>query len=120
MYSAKYLSHFQKPQNLGSIENPSATAYVEYKGKGCFDRINMTVKVTDHLVEDIRYQIRGCSGTIAACSALSSLVKGKSIDDIKQLSKDDIARELDGVPEQKQHSIELAMEALNNILDQIA
>jgi len=120
MYSAKYLSHFQKPQNLGTIENPTATTYVEYKGKGCFDRISMSVRVTDHLVEDIRYQVRGCSGTIAACSALTSLVKGKTIDNIKQISKDDIRLELDGIPEQKTHSVELAMEALQDILNKIA
>ena len=116
MFSPKYLSHFQNPKNLGIIENPTAESYVQYKGKGCFDRINMSIKVENHTIEDIRYQVRGCSGTIAACSALTSLVKGNNIDNVKQITKEQIKDELGGIPEQKEHSVDLAFEALHEIL----
>ena len=119
MYSQKYLAHFQDPKNLGSIDNPTAKTYVQYKGKGCFDRVNMFIKIENNVVEDIKYQVRGCSGTIAACSALTTLAKGKSTNDIKHVTKDDIVEELGGIPEQKQHSVDLAMEAFEELLSQI-
>jgi nitrogen fixation NifU-like protein len=117
MYSQKYLEHFQSPKNLGKIDNPTATTAVKYKGQGCFDRITMFAKIESDIVEDLRYQVRGCSGTIAACSALSVLVKGKSVAIVKELSRDDVVAELDGIPEQKEHSVQLALEALDNILN---
>jgi nitrogen fixation NifU-like protein len=119
MFSPKYLSHFQIPKNLGIIENPSASTYVQYKGKGCFDKINMYIKMDGDTVEDIRYQVRGCSGTIAACSALTSLVKGNNINDVKQITREQIKEELGGIPEQKEHSVDLAMEALQNLLSKL-
>ena len=119
MYSAKYLEHFQKPQNLGIIENASSTASVQYKGKGCFDRITMYIKIQNETIDDIKYQVRGCSGTIAACSALTSLAKGISVDNVKQITKEHIIEELGGIPEQKQHSVDLAFEAFEELLQPI-
>ncbi len=117
MYSQQYMAHFQSPQNLGVIENPTAKVEVQYHGKGCFDRVRMYMLVNDGVVEDIKYQVRGCSGTIAACSALTSLVMGNSIDDIKQLDKNSVIQALNGIPEKKAHSIDLVMEALQKLLD---
>jgi nitrogen fixation NifU-like protein len=110
------MSHFQSPQNLGVIENPSATVEVQYKGKGCFDRVRMYILVHEDLVEDIKYQVRGCSGTIAACSALSTLVKGNSIDNIMHLDRENVIQALGGIPEKKAHSVDLVMEALQKLL----
>ena len=119
MYSQQYMTHFQSPQNLGVIENPTAKVEVQYKGKGCFDRIRMFMLVNDGVAEDIKYQVRGCSGTIAACSALTTLVMGNSIDNIKQLSKENVIQALNGIPEKKLHSVELVMEALQKLLESV-
>jgi nitrogen fixation NifU-like protein len=116
-YSEKYLAHFQSPQNLGEVENPSAVAEVQYKGQGCFDRISMSIKIENNQAKDIKYRVRGCSGTIAACSTLTTLVMGKSIDEVKQITKENLILALGGIPEQKQHSVDLALEALHKLLD---
>ena len=116
-YSEKYLAHFQSPQNLGEVENPTAVVEVQYKGQGCFDRISMSIKVENNQVEDIKYRVRGCSGTIAACSALTTLVMGQSIDNVKHIAKENLISALGGIPEQKQHSVDLALEALQKLLN---
>jgi nitrogen fixation NifU-like protein len=118
-YSETYMKHFQFPQNLGEVENPTAVAEVQYKGGGCFDRISMSIKIEDNLVKDIKYRVRGCSGTIAACSALSTLVMEKNIDDVKQITKENLISALDGIPEQKQHSVELTLEALQKLISNL-
>ncbi len=116
MYSQQYMTHFQSPQNIGVIENPTTKVEVQYQGKGCFDRVRMYMLVNDDVVDDIKYQIRGCSGTIAACSALTTLVKGSKIDDVKQLVRNNVILALGGVPEKKAHSVDLVMEALQKLL----
>ena len=115
-YSETYMKHFQSPQNLGEVENPTAVVEVQYKGGGCFDRISMSIKIEDNLVKDIKYRVRGCSGTIAACSALTSLVMEKTVDEVKQFSKENLISALGGIPEQKQHSVDLVIEALQKLL----
>ena len=117
MYSQQYMAHFQSPQNLGMIENPTAKVDVHYKGAGCFDRVRMYILVKDGVVEDMKYQVRGCSGTIAACSALTTLVKGNNIDNIKRLDRENVIQALGGIPEKKAHSVDLAMEGLQKLLD---
>jgi nitrogen fixation NifU-like protein len=117
VYSEKYMAHFQAPQNLGAIENPTAKVDVHYKGGGCFDRVRMYLLIKDGVVEDMKYQVRGCSGTIAACSALSSLIKGKSVDDLKHFDRKNVVQALGGIPEKKEHSVDLAMEGLAKLLD---
>ena len=117
VYSQQYMEHFQSPQNLGVIENPSAKVDVQYKGKGCFDRVRMFLLVKDGVVEDMKYQVRGCSGTIAACSALTTLVKGSNIDNVKQLDRNNVIQALNGIPEKKAHSVDLAMEGLQKLLE---
>ncbi len=110
------MAHFQSPQNLGVIENPTSKAEVQYQGEGCFDRVRMFMLVNDGVVEDIKYKVRGCSGTIAACSVLTTLVKGNSVDDIRQLDRENVIQALGGIPEKKAHSVDLVMEALQKLL----
>jgi len=113
-YSATYMDHFQSPRNIGEIENPSARADVEHQGEGCFDRLRITLAVADDRITDAKFKARACSGTIAAASAVTEWAKGKSLAEAIKLTPDDVDRLLDGVPEKKRHSVELAAEAIRN------
>jgi len=111
-YSKQYIEHFTNPRGIGDISNPDAVAEVKHKGGGCFDTVRLTLQIKDGNISDIKFRARACSGTIAACSALVDKVTGMKTDDAVKLTPDDIATHLGGIPEKKQHSVELAIEAL--------
>lgn len=100
------------PRNVGEIANPDVVAEVEHKGGGCFDRIRITLQVSDKQVISAMFKARACSGTIAAASAATEWVTGKSLEEAGSLSADLLTEYLDGVPEKKRHSVELAAQAI--------
>ena len=116
MYSEKYLEHFQTPRNAGAVDNPDASSEVRHEGGGCFDRVMMTMAVENGTMREVKYKLRACSGTIAACSAVTTLAEGKSLDDASKIDFDAVTEELDGIPDKKKHSVELAVEALQSTI----
>ncbi|MCX6639948.1 MAG: iron-sulfur cluster assembly scaffold protein [bacterium] len=115
MYSQEYMKHFQNPQNIGDLDDADAVEEVQFQGQGCFDRIRIFAKLDGNKLKKITYRTRGCSGTIASCSAMSTMAAGMELDQAAQISGDDIAGTLGGVPERKMHSVNLAAEALRKV-----
>ncbi len=118
-YSEKYMQHFASPQNVGEVANPDATAEVQHQGGGCFDRIRMTVRLNGDTIEDVQFKARACSGTLAAASAATVWAKGKTVAEARQVDADTLDAELGGVPEKKRHSVELAAEAVREVLSKL-
>ncbi|RJP79927.1 MAG: iron-sulfur cluster assembly scaffold protein [Candidatus Zixiibacteriota bacterium] len=119
MYTPEYMRHFTTPQNTGEMENPDAVEDVHYKGEGCFDRIRIFARRDGDKIAKINYLLRGCSGTIAACSAMSELASGLTLDQAAAVQGEDVARALGGVPERKRHSVDLAAEALRTVASKL-
>jgi nitrogen fixation NifU-like protein len=118
MYSEKYLAHFTNPQNLGEVLEPDGLGEVAHEGGGCLDRVKMTMKVSDGKIAELKYKLRACSGTIAACSAVTALALGREVAEAEKIGMGELLEELGGVPEKKVHSVELAERALKaTILD---
>lgn len=92
---------------------------VEHSGGGCFDRVKFTLSVKGGRISELKFRARACSGTIAACSALSEEVNEMGIDEAKQYSVQNLFDYLDGVPEKKMHSVELAIAALHKALEKL-
>ena len=116
-FSPQYIDHFTKPRGVGECEDPDSCSEVEHKGGGCFDRIKLTLEIEDERISKTRFLARACSGTIAACSAICEKTEGMKVEDAKNISADDIAEHLGGVPEKKQHSVELAVQSLMEALN---
>lgn len=115
MYSPEYMRHFQNPQNIGDIEDADVVEEVHFKGEGCFDRVRIFAKVEGGKITRVTYRTRGCSGTIAACSAMSEMAPGMSFENASIITGEIIAAVLGGVPERKKHSVDLAAEALRTV-----
>jgi len=116
-FSPEYIDHFTNPRGVGEIESPDAVSEVKHKGGGCFDKVRLTLRIDDDKITSARFRARACSGTIAACSALVEKVEGHDLDMAKSLTSEDLVRHLGGIPEKKQHSVELAIEALAKALE---
>ena len=109
-YSSKLLDHFRHPRNAGALEDADGVGEVANPQSG--DTTRLAIRVADAIVQDIRWQTRGCSGSIAASSAASELVKGKPLAAALDLTHREIALALGGLPPAKAHCAILAVEAV--------
>ena len=94
-YRENILDHYSNPRNHGHLEHPSASA--EGVNPLCGDELAVELEVEDGVVTDIRYNGRGCAISQAAASMLSDTIKGRRVDELAGVGKDDVLEEL-GIP----------------------
>jgi nitrogen fixation protein NifU and related proteins len=124
VYSAELLDHFQNPRNAGVIENPDSIAQLE--NPVCGDVLELSVKLDKPKLEktksesvriaDIRFRAKGCVPTMACGSAITELTKGKSLEEARQLSREELIRKIGGLPQASAHASHLAMDTLAALL----
>lgn len=114
MYSKKVLQHFRHPKNMGRIKNPDAIG--EAGNPVCGDVMKLYLKIDKDRIKDIKFETLGCAAAIANSSILTEMVKGKTLDFALKIRKDDIVKELGGLPPIKIHCSVLATEALKNAI----
>ena len=114
MYSEKVLDHFKHPRNVGEIENADAEGTVG--NPVCGDMMTMYIKVKDDRIEDIKFKTFGCGAAIATSSMTTELAKGKTLDEAIEISRQDVADALDGLPPVKMHCSNLAADALHEAI----
>ncbi len=95
MYREIILEHYKHPHNAGTLEQPDIAH--EDNNPLCGDRIRIELQVHDGQVADVRFQGRGCAISQAAASLLTDEIKGKSLDQVRAFSKDDML-DLIGIP----------------------
>lgn len=111
MYSDKVMDHFSNPRNSGEIENASGEGTVG--NPTCGDLMTIYIDVNDdEVIEDIKFKTFGCGAAIATSSMITEIAKGKTIDEALEISRNDVADALDGLPPVKMHCSNLAADAL--------
>jgi len=115
VYTEKVLDHFRNPRNMGKMENPDGVGKVG--NPQCGDVMAMYIKVKDEKIFDIKFQTFGCTAAIASSSIATELVKGKTLDEALKLTRNDVAKELGGLPAIKMHCSLLATDALKAAIE---
>ncbi|MBT3285646.1 Fe-S cluster assembly scaffold protein NifU [Candidatus Bathyarchaeota archaeon] len=114
MYSEKVLKHFKEPKNVGEMKDADGMGTVG--NPVCGDMMSMYIKVKDDTIENISFKTFGCGAAIATSSMTTELAKGKTLDEAMDITRQDVANALDGLPPVKMHCSNLAADALHEAI----
>lgn len=114
-YTNKVIDYFRNPHNMGKMENPNGIGKVG--NTVCGDVMWIYIKVKDGVITDCSFETFGCVAAIATSSALTDLVKGKSIEEALKVTNKDVADELGGLPSMKMHCSLLAEQGFKAAVD---
>jgi nitrogen fixation NifU-like protein len=117
-YSEKVLDHYENPRNVGSFDKGDKQVGTGMVGApACGDVMRLQIKVGDDgVIQDAKFKTYGCGSAIASSSLLTEWVKGKSLDEARQIKNTDIAEEL-ALPPVKIHCSVLAEDAIKAAIE---
>lgn len=114
-YSEKVMDHFENPRNQGKIED--ADGIGEEGNPTCGDIMKIYIKVSDNIIEDVKFQTFGCGAAVASSSMATELIKGKTLEEAWELSNKAVVEALEGLPPQKVHCSVLAEDAIHKAIN---
>lgn len=112
-YAEKAITYYLEKKNMGSL--PDANQITELTGQ-CGDTMKIYLKIEDNRIKDAKIQVLGCPGAIASAMAAMDLIRGRTLDEAKALKDGDIYRELEDVPDQKNHCIMLTNNTIHKAI----
>ncbi len=115
-YSEKVLDHFRNPRNTGTLEGDDV-GVGRVGNPVCGDLMEIYVRIKNDRIQDIKFKTFGCGSAIATASMITELAKGKTLEEAKKITRQDVADELDGLPPVKMHCSNLAADALRNAIE---
>jgi nitrogen fixation protein NifU and related proteins len=104
------MEHFQNPRNSGEMLAPDGDATTS--NPVCGDRMRVMIRVSEDRIAEVRWLTRGCPPAIATSSYASELVRGWTLDQVRALTREDLAHGIGGLPKDKVHCSVLAADAL--------
>ena len=115
IYTEKVMDHFRNPRNMGELKD--ADAMGEVGNATCGDMSYIYIKVENDQIKDISFQTFGCAAAIATSSMVTEMAKGKTLDEAMQITRNDVAEALDGLPPIKMHCSNLAADGLHDAIN---
>ena len=95
IYQEELLDHYENPSNYGTLPNPDISH--EEDNPLCGDKIRMDLYIEDDTIKEVRFSGHGCTISMAAASMLTEKIEGKTLTEVKSLTRDDIL-EMVGIP----------------------
>jgi len=120
MYSDKVLDEFRHPHNIGEMKSPDGLGKVGNPRCGDLMWIYLKVgkdKKGQEIIKDIKVKTFGCVAAIATSSKLTEMAKGMTLDNALKINKEEIAKQLDGLPPAKMHCSVLSMDGLRKAIE---
>jgi len=120
-YSEKVIDHYENPRNVGTLETDAKNVGTGMVGApACGDVMRLQIQVDDNgIISDAKFKTYGCGSAIASSSLLTEWVKGKTLEEAREIKNTDIAEEL-ALPPVKVHCSVLAEDAIKAAIDDLA
>jgi nitrogen fixation NifU-like protein len=116
-YSEKVIKYFENKVNVGRMED--ADWISDYTGP-CGDTLQIYLKINNGVIEDAKFQYLGCPGAASSASAITEMVKGKTLEEAKKITEKDVLENLGGLPEPKLDCVKLAVTAMRRAIAEYA
>jgi NifU-like protein involved in Fe-S cluster formation len=113
-FSKKAIGILDQNLNMGTMKDPSITQ--QHQGS-CGDILFLSLKISDNVIQDSMYEYIGCAGLQSCASALTEMIKKKSVSEARTFTFGDIISYLEGIPKQKYECAEIAYDTLQQDLD---
>ena len=112
-YSDKVIDHFENPRNMGSLDKSDPEVGTGLVGApACGDVMRLQIKInTEGIIEDAKFKTFGWGSAIASSALITTLVKGRNIEEAPQITNAELAKEL-ALPPVKIHCSVLAEDAI--------
>jgi nitrogen fixation protein NifU and related proteins len=114
MYPERLLDHFQNPRNVGELPPPAVT--VEVSNPACGDILRLSVRWEEGRVAEARYKVRGCTASIAAGSALTEWLTGKSRAELGDFRPAIVDEAVGGLRAESKHAAVLCADGVKKLL----
>ena len=116
-YSPKVIDHYENPRNVGSLDkNDPAVGTGIVGAPACGDVLKLQIRVSaDGVIEDAKFKTFGCGSAIASSSLVTEWLRGKRVQDAKEIKNTQIAEHL-ALPPVKLHCSVLAEDAIRAAL----
>ncbi len=111
-YNEDVIDHFMNPRNMGELSEDNTDGYGLVGDPSCGDQMKLWISIRSGRINQIAFKSYGCPGAIATSSMLIDLAKGKTIEEAKSITDDDVVEALGGIPEKKKHCSLLGVLAL--------
>ena len=114
-YSEKAIQYYLDKKNMGTLDD--ATLVSELTGQ-CGDTMKIYLKIDDGIIRDAKIQVLGCPGAVASAMVAMDMIKGKTLEQAMKITDRDIFRELEEIPDQKQHCIRLTKKTIEKAIEE--
>lgn len=114
MYSELLLDHFKNPRNVGDLEDPAVR--VQAENPICGDILKLAVRWEQGQVAQVRYKVRGCTASIAAGSALSEWLQGRTRPELQSLNAAAVDALVGGLSNESKHVAVLMVDGVKALL----
>ena len=118
MFSDAVLDHFQNPRNAGQL--PGADVKVEVSNPVCGDVLQLAVRIESDRIVESRFLCRGCTTSIACASLLTEQLRGRTLAEARSVTAQSLSQALGRLPAATFHGAELAADAVETMLRNIA
>lgn len=116
-YSEKVVDHYENPRNVGTLDKESKSVGTGLVGApACGDVMRLQIEVQDDKIVDAKFKTFGCGSAIASSSLATEMLKGKTLDEAKDVKNSEIVEEL-ALPPVKIHCSILAEEAIKSAIE---
>src|SRR5215472_6280519 len=110
MYPDALLDHFQNPRNVGELAAPAIL--VEAANPACGDILRLSARIENGVVLEARFKVRGCTASIAAGSALTEWLTGKTRAGLSEFDAGVIERAVGGLRAESKHAAVLCADGV--------